>query len=417
MRPLIRRSPLAGLFLALLAAVMVLAACAAFRPAEPTPTAPETEAIVAEVLARLATASEQPEAPSVAAAREALIEAVLARVRAEWDGTTPAVTTVALEQALKSDLETTLVTLYRRANPAVVYIIVSDRSSGSGFVYDRQGHIVTNNHVVADGRSYEIVFASGERRRGRLVGTDPDSDLAVLKVDDLPAAIDPLPIAETDDVVVGQFVVAIGNPFGNQGSMSLGIVSGLDRSLRSVRGAATSAYSLPRVIQTDAPINPGNSGGPLLTLDGRVVGVNSAIVSTTGVNSGVGFAIPAAAVRRIVPALIADGRYTYPYMGATFADAIGLAEQEAYGLPQIQGAYVLGVVAGGPAARAGLIAADPRTGRGGDLIIAIDDQPVQNFADLNGYLIFHTRVGQTVALTVLRQGRQLVVPLTLGARP
>jgi 2-alkenal reductase len=346
-----------------------------------------------------------------------LIEAVLARVRAELDGTVPAVTTVTLDQAVTPDLETALIALYRRANPAVVYILVSNRSSGSGFVYDRQGHIVTNHHVVADGRSYEIVFANGERRRGRLIGTDPDSDLAVLKVDDLPAAIDPLPIAETDDVVVGQFVVAIGNPFGNQGSMSLGIVSGLDRSLRSVRGAATGAYSLPKVIQTDAPINPGNSGGPLLALDGRVVGVNSAIVSTTGVNSGVGFAIPAAAVRRIVPALIADGRYTYPYMGATFADTIRLAEQEAYGLPQIQGAYVLGVVAGGPAARAGLIPADPRTGRGGDLIIAIDDQPVQNFADLNSYLAFHTRVGQTVALTVLRQGRQLVVPLTLGARP
>jgi S1-C subfamily serine protease len=399
----------------LLVIATLLVACAAFRPVEPTPTAPQTEAIVEEVLSRLATTSEQP--AGAAAAREALIEAVLARVRAELNGTTPAVTTVALEEALKPDLETALVTLYRRANPAVVYIIVSDRSSGSGFVYDRQGHIVTNNHVVADGRSYEIVFAGGERRRGRLVGTDPDSDLAVLKVDDLPAAIDPLPIAETDDLVVGQFVVAIGNPFGNQGSMSLGIVSGLDRSLRSVRGGATGAYSLPKVIQTDAPINPGNSGGPLLTLDGRVVGVNSAIVSTTGVNSGVGFAIPAAAVRRIVPALITDGRYTYPYMGASFADEIGLAEQEAYGLSQIQGAYVLDVVAGGPAARAGLIAADPRTGRGGDLIIAIDDQPVQNFADLNSYLAFHTRVGQTVALTVLRQGRQLVVPLTLGARP
>ncbi len=403
--------------LTLLAAAIVLAACAVSRPAEPTPTASATEAIVAEVLARLATASEQPEAPSVAAAREALIEAVLARVRAELDGTAPAVTTVALDQADKPDLETTLIALYRRANPAVVYIVVSNRSSGSGFVYDRQGHIVTNNHVVADGRSYEIVFANGERRRGRLVGTDPDSDLAVLRVDNLPKDIEPLPIAETDDLAVGQFVVAIGNPFGNQGSMSLGIVSGLDRSLRSARGVSTGAYSLPKVIQTDAPINPGNSGGPLLSLDGRVVGVNSAIVSTTGVNSGVGFAVPAAAVRRIVPALIADGRYTYPYLGASFADEISLADQEAYGLPQIQGAYVLDIVPGGPAARAGLIAADPRTGRGGDLIIAIDDQPVQTFADLNTYLAFHARVGQTITLTVLRQGRQIVVPLTLGARP
>lgn len=414
MRSLLQRSRLLSLVLALLVAVTVLGACAVPRPATPTPTAFDTEAIVAEVLARLHASAPT---PTTVDEREALVAEVLARVRAELAQTTPTVTTVALEQTASPDLEATLTALYRRANPAVVYIIVSNRSSGSGFVYDRKGHIVTNNHVVADGQSYEIVFANGERRRGRLVGTDVDSDLAVLKVDDLPADIEPLPVAETDDLAVGQFVVAIGNPFGEQGSMSLGIVSGLDRSLRSARGAATSSYSLPKVIQTDAPINPGNSGGPLLTLDGRVVGVNSAIVSTTGVNSGVGYAVPAAAVRRIVPALIAEGRYTYSYMGASFEDEISLAEQEAYGLPQIQGAYVLGVVAGGPAARAGLIPADPNTGRGGDLIIAIDGQPIRNFSDLNSYLAFHTGVGQTIELTVLRRGRQLVIPLTLGARP
>ena len=224
-----------------------------------------------------------------------------------------------------------------------------------------------------------------------------------------------MPLAEAEDIQVGQFVVAIGNPFGEQGSMSLGIVSGLDRSLRSQRRAVNS-YSLPEVIQTDAPINPGNSGGPLLNLEGQVVGVNSAIASSTGVNSGVGFSIPVAAVRRIVPSLIAGGEYDYPYLGISFADEISLSDQATFGLPQTQGAYVLGIAPGGPADRAGLIAADPNSGRGGDLIVKIDGQPIDNFSDLNSYLVFNTTVGQTID-QVLRNGELVDLSLTLGARP
>lgn len=325
--------------------------------------------------------------------------------------------------AADTDLEATLIDVYARSNPAVVYIIVRSSGgiasgTGSGFVYSREGHIVTNSHVVTGGSAYEVVFSSGDRALATLVGADVDSDLAVLKVDALPEGLAPLPVVEEDSLQVGQFVIAIGNPFGEQGSMSLGIVSGLGRSLSSQRGAiGGSTYSLPQVIQTDAPINPGNSGGPLLNLKGEVVGVNAAIATTTGANTGVGFSIPAAAIRRIVPGLIADGRYVYPYMGVAFDGEITLEEQARYGLSQIQGAYVVNVTSGSPGAAAGLIAANPNTGQGGDLIIALDDWPVNSFNDLNTYLSFHASVGQTVAVKVLRGSETVTLSLTLGARP
>ncbi|MCI0397083.1 MAG: trypsin-like peptidase domain-containing protein [Chloroflexi bacterium] len=333
----------------------------------------------------------------------------------EQQSSTPAAQS---DPAAADALETALTTLYQQANPAVVYIIVPPLGSGSGFVYSDEGYIITNNHVVAAGSSFEVVFANGERRRAELVGADVDSDLAVIKVESLPAGVQPLQLAEPGSLQVGQFVVAIGNPFGEQGSMSLGIVSGLGRSLVSQRGPGSgSTYSLPDVIQTDAPINPGNSGGPLLNLQGEVVGVNSAIASETGFNSGVGFAIPVQAVRQIVPGLIAEGEYHYPYMGAGFDDELALSEQTTYGLSQTQGAYVLNVTPGGPAAAAGLMAANASTGRGGDLIVAIDGQAIGDFADLNSYLAFHTTVGQTIELTVLRNGETVTLDLTLGERP
>ena len=315
-------------------------------------------------------------------------------------------------------LQEALVQLYQRANPAVVFIIVGQLSSGSGFIYSDSGHIVTNNHVVDTGSRYEVVFANGERRQAELIGADPDSDLAVIKVDELPAGILPLPLADPGQTRVGQFAVAIGNPYGEQGSMSLGIVSGLERSLPSQRdGGRTSSYSLPQVIQTDAPINPGNSGGPLLNLWGEVIGVNAAIASESGSNSGVGFSIPVAAVQQIIPTLIEEGSYTYPYMGVSFDGEISLSDQSTFGLNQTQGAYILGLQRDGPAARAGLVAANSSSGRGGDLIIAIDGEAIGDFADLNSYLVFNTAVGQTIQVTVLRDGDRLVIPLTLGARP
>ncbi|MCA9981468.1 MAG: trypsin-like peptidase domain-containing protein, partial [Anaerolineales bacterium] len=245
-----------------------------------------------------------------------------------------------------------------------------------------------------------------------------DSDLAVLRIDTLPAGVTPLPLADPESIDVGQFVIAIGNPFGEQGSMSLGIISALGRSLSSQRTVgAGGSYSLPEVIQTDAPINPGNSGGPLLNLRGEVIGVNSAIATSTGTNSGVGFAIPVQAVRQIVPNLIEDGRHAYAYIGASFDNEVSLDEQAIYGLPQTAGAYLFSVVVGSPANEAGLLGADPGTGQGGDLITAIDGTPINDFDDLNAYLVFNTQAGQTIDLTVIRDGQVITLPLTLGERP
>jgi 2-alkenal reductase len=318
-----------------------------------------------------------------------------------------------------TDLEASLITLYQQVNQGVVYILVPPLGTGSGFVYSADGYIVTNNHVVSGGNSFEIVFSTGERREATLVGTDVDSDLAVLQVDSLPEGVTPLALADSDALLVGQLAVAIGNPFGEQGSMSLGIISGLGRSLQSQREEQRlgGGYTLPQVIQTDAPINPGNSGGPLLNMAGEVIGVNSAIATVTGTNSGVGFSIPVNAVKRIVPELIARGEYDYSYMGASFASEISLNEAETFGLDQTQGAYVLSVTEGTPADEAGLIPANAQTGTGGDLIIAIDGQPINDFADMNAYLVFNTSPGQTVQLTVLRNSSEATIPLTLGERP
>jgi 2-alkenal reductase len=359
-----------------------------------------------------------PEA-TASAGSAALVAQAVATVEAQL-AAQPAAQIVAVggsAQLAASDLEAALIDLYARANPGVVYILVSNGSSGSGFVYSAEGYIVTNNHVVSDGRDFEIVFATGERRSGEVVGADVDSDLAVLQVEDLPAGIAPLPLAQ-QSLQVGQFVVAIGNPFGEQGSMSFGIVSGLGRSLPSQRATSGgSSYSLPEVIQTDAPINPGNSGGPLLNLAGEVVGINAAIASTTGANSGVGFSIPVSVVKLVVPSLIEDGAYEYAYMGASFDAEVSLDELPVYDLDRTQGAYVISVTPGSPADDAGLIAANANTGAGGDLVIAIDDQAVNSFTDLNRYLVTHTTAGQTVELTLLRSGRTVTLQLTLGARP
>jgi 2-alkenal reductase len=333
------------------------------------------------------------------------------------------------ESAAMVGLEQRLTALYEQANPGVVSVIVPPAGGGSGFVYSEDGHIVTNNHVVAEGqpaegqtdgaRQFKVIFAGGEQRFATLIGSDLDSDLAVLKVDALPPGIAPLRLAEPASARVGQFVVAIGNPFGEQGSMSFGIVSAVGRSLPSQRSLGRSAtYSLPDVIQTDAPLNPGNSGGPLLNLKGEVVGVNSAIATTTGSNSGVGFSIPVQAVWRIVPNLIETGRHRYAYMGASFAPELTLTRLEAYGLPQMQGAYIVGLLAGSPATAAGLMAGNANNNdRGGDLIVAIDGQPVTDFDDLNSYLVFYTSPGQTIQLTIWRDGREIEMPLTLGERP
>jgi 2-alkenal reductase len=315
------------------------------------------------------------------------------------------------------DLQSRLIELYDLVNPSVVQILVytskADRiplGSGSGFVYDSNGRIVTNNHVVADGVVFEVVFSNGSRSYANVVGRDVDSDLAVKS--------DSFELGDSDQLHVVQLVIAIGNPFGEQGSMSLGIISGLGRSLESQRILDNSigTYSLPQVIQTDAPINPGNSGGPLLNMDAQVIGVNSAIRTTTGVNSGVGFSIPVNAVRQIIPVLIEKGEYIYSFMGVQI-QSLNLNLQERYDLPQPFGAYVTGVTPDAPADDAGLIPANRTDGKGGDLIVAIEGQVVENTESLIAYLVFKSKVGQTVDLTVIRDGETITLPMTLGARP
>ncbi|MFW6068821.1 MAG: S1C family serine protease [Chloroflexota bacterium] len=361
--------------------------------------------------------------------RDQVVDEAVATVQAQIgssnDGSGETSVTVAPPRAISvtTDLESSLVGLYERANPAVVFITTNDGSlrlgSGSGFVYDDQGHIITNNHVVAEGDNYEVQFADGDLVRAELVGTDVHSDLAVLRVESRPDNAQPLPLADFNSLRVGQFVVAIGNPFEEQGSLSFGVISGLGRSIISQELAENGGfYTLPEVVQTDAPINPGNSGGPLLNLSGEVVGVNSAIRSTTGLNTGVGFAIPVAAVQRIVPALVENGSYAYPWMGiGSSGGPINLERQQQLGLPEAYGVYVTSVTSASPAEEAGIIPAPNENTAGGDLIIGIDDRQVREFNDLLSYLIFETEVGQTIDLTVVRDGETITVPLTLSERP
>ena len=353
--------------------------------------------------------------------QEAVIQAAVATIEADQNNLIPTALTNSSLAGADVSLESVLINLYRQATPSVVHIFVRDfgitLGSGSGFLFDNQGYIVTNNHVVTDGSEFEVAFADGSRALAMLVGTDVDSDLAVIKVDAdaLPSGVQPIPLGDSDAVQAGQFVIAIGNPFGKVSSMSVGIISGLERTLESQRTPeeGNGRYSLPKVLQTDAAINPGNSGGPLLNLNGEVIGVNSAILSFTGTNSGVGFSIPVAAVQRIIPTLITDGSYTYPYIGINMAEPLSVETLKELGLPP-QGVYVTRVVSGTPADTAGL---QGNQGPGGDYIIAINGVPVRDSSELISYLVFETEVGQTIELTIIRNNQELTVPLVLGARP
>ncbi len=329
-----------------------------------------------------------------------------------------------------------LIALYRRVNPAVVSIeVVADHppvggalfnvpiSQGSGFLFDDQGHIVTNNHVVENGAKFQVRFSDGTILMARLIGGDPGSDLAVLKVDELPPGTAPLPLADSRTVEVGQRAIAIGNPFGLRNTLTVGVVSGIGRSLSGPASSSGGRFRIPNIIQTDAAINPGNSGGPLLNIYGEVIGVNTAISSGSGSFEGVGYAVPSNAVSRVVPALIRDGRYDHPWMGIGMRDVDPiLAEQ--LGLPVRQGVLITEVVPDSPAARAGLrsgsqvVTIGGREVRvGGDVIVAINAQLVRDSEELVSYLELETSVGDTVVMTVQRGDRQEQVEMTLGARP
>jgi 2-alkenal reductase len=326
-----------------------------------------------------------------------------------------------------SDPEETLTQLYDRVNPGVVAIrslSIGGGSLGSGFVYDLDGHIITNYHVVRGETDLEVDFPSGYKTRSVVVGVDIDSDLAVLKVDAPTDTLFPLALGDSDQVRVGQTVVAIGNPFGLEGTMTIGIVSGLGRTLNTLHMVTGGAYTLGDVIQTDAAINPGNSGGPLLNLNGEVIGVNESILTNGSdrVNSGVGFAISSNLTRRIVPALIEYQKFEYPFLGISSLDELTLLQLEMLGLTHSTGVYVTQVVPSGPADMAGIQAGTVETSMpgllaGGDLIIAVDGQEVLDFNDLIVYITKNKSPGDEVILTLLRGDELQDVALKLGRRP
>jgi len=329
-------------------------------------------------------------------------------------------------------MEITLTELYNRVSPGVVFIQTLDEMGGvqgSGFVYDTEGHIITNYHVVEGAQDMEVDFPSGLKVHGEVVGIDTDSDIAVIKVDVPSEDLVPIPLGDSEVLQVGQFVVAIGNPYGLSSTMTMGVVSAKGRTLSSIRETEDGRYfSAGDLIQTDASINPGNSGGPLLNLQGQVIGINRAIqtsgISLTGdpVNTGIGFAVSINIVKRVVPFLISQGYYDYPYMGLSCLEEISLMQSEALGLSQATGAYIVEVVEGGPADQAGMIAGRQATEisglyAGGDLIIGVDGRPVQVFGDLLSYIMTSKSPGETITLSILRNNREEEVMLTLDRRP
>ena len=370
-------------------------------------------------------------------------------VQAAQPTTQPAVTSSASVDALA--LEGTFQRIYTQVSPSVVRIRVVQKQTvtvpqgqrgsgqgqapqfsqglGSGFVLDKAGNIVTNNHVIDGADSIFVTFADGTTYPGKVVAADPDSDLAVVKVDAPADALQPVQIGDSTQVKVGQLVIAIGNPFGEQNTMTMGIVSAVGRTLPVSSDSQSSAtaqpsYSIPDVIQTDAPINPGNSGGVLVDINGKLIGVTAAIESSTNSSAGIGFAIPSAIVKRVVPVLVKGNQVQHSYLGLSgasmtpeFADAMKLPSTQ-------RGALVASVTTGGPADKAGVKGSSDsatingqKVAVGGDIVVAIDNQKVKAFEDIVAYLASSTEVGQTVTLTVLRQGKEETLKVTLSARP
>jgi S1-C subfamily serine protease len=327
-----------------------------------------------------------------------------------------------------SDTELSLTDLFQKVESSVVQITDSSETDifesrlGSGFVYDDNGHIITNHHVVSGGGNrLDVTFPDGTVYRASLIGSDPSADIAVLYVEEVSKEkLFPLSLADSSKVRVGERVAAIGNPFGLSGSLSTGIVSGVGRQIPAQE---EEGFTIPDIIQTDAPINPGNSGGPLLNMRGEVIGINSAIYSTTGQFAGVGFAIPSNTIAQIVPSLITTGSYQHPWLGVAGRDMTpGIADR--LGLDEPRGFLVMDVVAGSPAEKAGILKGNQDAvidgipiRLGGDVIIAVDNNTVRKIDDLLAYVEMEKSVGDDLELTILRQGETMEVIATLAARP
>ncbi|MCK4451623.1 MAG: trypsin-like peptidase domain-containing protein, partial [Anaerolineae bacterium] len=290
-----------------------------------------------------------------------------------------------------------------------------------GFVYDRDGHVITNYHVVADASEIMVSFGGDKELPAEIVGVDPLNDLAVLQVDELPEGVEPIPLGDSDALQVGQRAIAIGNPFGQfERTLTVGVVSAVNRTVKTDEDQV-----LRGVIQTDAAINRGNSGGPLLDSSGRLIGVNSALFSPTGTSAGVGLAIPVNKLKQIVPELIQNGRYPHPWLGIEGLGYDLYPElARALGLPVDRGLLIAQLYRNSPAVRAGLRGATEeviyrrrRLLVGGDILTAIDGVPLHNWDDLDAYLQEQTEVGQTVTLTIWRDDQEMTIEVKLGEMP
>ena len=356
------------------------------------------------------------EAPAAATATAAPAPAVLVA--------TP--TPLSDADLLPLDIEEQLVTnLYERVGPSVVHIAsevvtmdfffgpMASEGTGSGFVWDDAGHIVTNYHVVADANKIEVIFSDERQVEATVVGVDPRNDLALLQVDTGTVPLQPIPLAEADSLRVGQRAIAIGNPFGLDRTLTTGVVSALGRPLETDSGDY-----IFNVIQTDAAINPGNSGGPLLNSRGEVIGINTAIQQGA---EGIGFAVPVATLRRVVPVLLSAGEYQHPTLGL-LGYSISPALAEALTLPVDKGVLVAQLAQGGPAAVAGVrgaqreaVVGNRRVLAGGDILTALDGVAIDDWNALLEYLELHKAVGDRVTLSLLRDGQPLTIEATLGA--
>ena len=329
------------------------------------------------------------------------------------------------ENTLPIKRNLTLVELFKKTEQGVVKIETSvadvdDRKPvGSGFVYDILGHTITNAHVIENATKVTVTFLDGNQYNAEIIGADKFTDIAVIKVNEKPRLLHPLDIGDSSDLLVGEQVAAIGNPFGLSGSMTSGIVSQLGRLMYS----PDPGFSIPDVIQTDAAINPGNSGGPLLNMKGEVIGINTAIRSSTGEFTGVGFAVPSNTIKKIVPSLIEEGKYHHPWMGITGID-IDPDLAKIRELVNAKGFLVVTVIDGHPADDAGLQGVSKTVeidGKeypiDGDIIISVDGKEVRKINDLLVHLQREKSVGDEMILGVLRDGDLMHLTLTLAERP
>lgn len=329
-------------------------------------------------------------------------------------------------------LQDALVNIYQSVSPGVVSIQVYSQlgsGQGSGFVIDKEGHIVTNYHVIDSAEEVEVHFQSGLKVFGEVLGVDLDSDLAVVNVDVDPNELFPIPLGDSDQVRVGQSVVAIGNPYGLSGTMTTGIVSARGRTLESMRQTEGGTYySAGDLIQTDANINPGNSGGPLLNLSGEVIGINRAIqtsgmsLSGDAINTGIGFAVSSNILKQVLPSLVLGETYSYPYLGLSALPSLSLSQAEYLGLTRATGAYVVELVNNGPAHKAGLQAGSRQTQvqgllSGGDLIIGVDGREIKDFSEMLSYMMLNKHPGDEIEIRVLRGEEEVDLTVILGERP